>query len=385
LIGSVNANGATGLSRDEIEFVRAGIAHSESAVSNISASIRLDIEKVDPRFGGFPTNAVTLRYVREYGATKPKYLQDICFIDSGGKEFDRQVNAFDGRAETHLRTLTSGEKDQRATIVQEPEYSRYFTPDRCSLQDPLGLSSPVSLMGLMDSGKTEMAEEEYEGTNCYVITIDRGDILNRFWIDGERGFSILRSESWVKKEDSWKRFSVMEDIVLEEFGNGIWFPVSARSRWYENLIITNEAVRPTKGGEWYEAKVETIKVENIEFNKELGASDFAVKIPEDTRVYDARIGKAYTVGRAEVGDRLEELIVENFSKAELARRGEELMREGGLGAETPVAAVAAKGRVARGRYGIGIMTGPLAVIAVCLLAALGIVKARRRRQRREAA
>jgi len=129
-------------------------------------------------------------------------------------------------------------------------------------------------------------DEEIDGRRCALVLV-RGHfaegIDERYWLDVERGFSLVRFE---RQDGLGRTVWTLQDIVLREAAPGVWYPVQGFT------------CDPHKGGAArYSARL-------VKVNQGLPDSDFTIEFPPGTSVTDRRerLGGAEEPGRSGPAD-----------------------------------------------------------------------------------
>ena len=133
--------------------------------------------------------------------------------------------------------------------------------------------------------------EMIDGRRCALVLVSdhfgAKGVTERYWLDMERGFSLVRFE---RRDYPGKVVWVLSDIVLKEVAPNLWYPVEGIN--YE-----------PRTGRAFKYHADTVMV-----NQGLPDSDFTLEFPPGTGVTDERNMTKYRTGRLSFGPLIERVV-----------------------------------------------------------------------------
>jgi hypothetical protein len=249
--------------------------------------------------------------------------------DSNGALSGREVAfTFDGEIMRVYRAQPSSKQGRPITVRRgrvaplDPETFRSLTTPMTLLgRDAryVGRQTLGEALAQTESVSVRSDLESIGGRPCFVLEatgIERlpdgraFDVL--VWIDAERDYRPLRFEKYYsyEGEQRWKALLLRVDDVTLERVDGMWFPVSGRSQFFNNDLEPppgGPSEPPRSAREALErgvivvraltpASVLTIDPASIRINKGIAAERFAFQFPAGTLVLDEVAHVSYEVG-----------------------------------------------------------------------------------------
>ena len=117
------------------------------------------------------------------------------------------------------------------------------------------------------------ANEEFEGSRCVVVRVH--DLLQKYWLDMNRGFNLVRYERLTRKGKVARKMR----IELKEVGPNVWYPI-------EGIIYEVADVYGFSRASKYRAH-------DVRVNQGLKDSEFTVDFPPGTYVTDVPKHRKY--------------------------------------------------------------------------------------------
>lgn len=228
-----------------------------------------------------------------------------------------------GEIEKQLVLVKDGEAHQYAKMVDDPDGATVvddpllINPDRSGSLGSIFLIDTIRRLSSMRDMEATTGDDVIDGKACKVLAFTQrssGFLLEKFWIDLQRGGNTIRRESYVAGEEN---LVSRIDITLDRFEVGdasIWMPVSG--------VI--EGHSSTRDGKPYFPKEPTsieqlyIVHGTLEFNQNPPPSTFEASYTPGTPISDNLRKVQYQFSQQKPPDRVTRAQAESMLRDQLA-------------------------------------------------------------------
>lgn len=260
------------------------VSHAESLIKDISVKTKIQVynkegESLVPtphyRISIFKAKGIK-RYQEIEGYYKWQDHPDVVAKSHMRVAYNGETSTFDDRKE--------GAIDVQGFIIN----GKHSLLNSGYLETPEGYSfgsyriAPLSEILKQVEKEVKIESDVVDGIPCYKITIPRvgEEVSRRIWLDSSRGFNIIRQERF--NDYNGKIFTVFGEYKLEQFVEGIWFPIEAK---VYSLMGKQEV---------FHYLVENPK-QDVMINTNIPDDSFIIKFAPGTHVSDEIMGIEYTV------------------------------------------------------------------------------------------
>ena len=218
----------------------------------------------------------------EWRKDQDKYYFDVDIIrEDANFPRNHNIEAYDGQ---YCQVLNVN--DNRATIHSDPIDEGYITPlDFCH---SMGDKEKGMAVVLKEAEIKTFSQTTWQDHQCYFVeaTLANASKLQA-WIDPNIGYKARCIKQWNRHG----QIAYEASADYKEIEKDIWFPVSGVSKLYTNDKDTGERVISCE---------RTLKVDEVNINKNLNIKNFSIELPIGTKVYDEIYGIGYIVGLSSI-------------------------------------------------------------------------------------